>query len=76
MSENDLIRRGDARNAVIQSTGAMDAVSNINSLPSDDRVAKLVEAFGDALGILHDHVSGHGDLERLDATLAAWDAGK
>ena len=44
MSDNDMIRRGDARNAVIQSTGAMDAVANINAIPADDRAAKLVEA--------------------------------
>jgi hypothetical protein len=34
MSDDDLIRRSDARQAVIASTGAMDGVSNINALPA------------------------------------------
>jgi len=80
MSDDDLIRRGDARNAIIQSTGAMDAVSNINALPADDRVAKLVVAAKAALWWLDDDlgVSSEAQPERqnLRSALSALEAGK
>jgi hypothetical protein len=89
MSESDLIRRGDVRNAVIQSTGAMDAVSNINSLPPDDRMAKLVEALRELVQHTHDcekelteelhHADFCGEslpLTKARAAIAAWEAGK
>jgi hypothetical protein len=39
MSDEDHIRRGDARQAVIASIGAMDAVSNINAISADPTIA-------------------------------------
>jgi hypothetical protein len=80
MSDNEVIRRGDARNAVIQSTGAMDAVANINALPADPRVEKLVEALQDAVHAW-DNDNKSGDMmqgywvDDARAALAAWEAG-
>ena len=81
MSDNDLIRRGDARHAVIQSTGTMDAVANINAIPADPRVAKLVEAWrgvrqhpGVSISISSDDAR-HAWNVFLES-IAAWEAGK
>ena len=95
MSDHEVIRRGDARNAVIQSTGAMDAVANINAIPADPRVEKLVEALREARSELesfinaewpearraeYPHVQAKWECDmgvcwRIDAVLAAWEAG-
>lgn len=40
-SDDDLIRRGDARQAAIDSSGAMDAVARINALPAVQPVVKV-----------------------------------
>jgi len=73
MNDNDLIRRGDARHAVIQSTGAMDAVANINALPADPRVEKLVEALREAVYLLdpdEEDIAKETGLYRIVTTLA------
>jgi hypothetical protein len=58
MNNDKLIRLGDARDAVVRSAGAMDAVARINALPAVQPapdVAGLVEAANKAAIVLAEH---------------------
>ena len=76
-NDNDLIRRGDAMEAVYDQhpEWTRDAIA---ALPADDRVAKLVEALRE-IGDFN-LLPSHGDpfilRDHARAALAAWEAGK
>jgi hypothetical protein len=76
MSDDDLIRRGDALALFENYTGTQFWVQQITALPPDDRVAKLVEAANQARLAFAGFVSVQSAVDKLDAALAAWEAGK
>jgi hypothetical protein len=84
MSDDDLIRRGDALALFENYTGTQFWVQQITALPADDRVAKLVEALQLFIDQEVDYMTRNnlGDPEKQHsvrvgrAAIAAWEEGK
>jgi len=72
----EALRRASSRFDPLDCEAALQVADMLEALAADDRVAKLVDAANQARLAFAGFVSVQSAVDKLDAALAAWEAGE